>query len=66
MCRSGTNFPQQNLGSGSAFEAAAGTVANLMSRAKPALAPYDLSTATAGVPFTAGLYYVLSVTGTRI
>ena len=62
----GTNFPQQNLGSGSAFEAAAGTVANLMSRAKPALAPYDLSTATAGVPFTAGLYYVLSVTGTNL
>ncbi len=62
----GTNFPQQNLGSGSAFEAAAGTVANLMSRAKPALAPYDLSTATAGVPFTAGLYYVLSVTGTSL
>jgi hypothetical protein len=62
----GTAFPEQSLGSGAVFEAAAaGTVLNLMDRhaAHPALAPVDLALATAGVAFTAGVTYVLSLTG---
>jgi hypothetical protein len=62
----GTAFPQQNLGSETEFAAAAGAVVNLMNRAKPAFAAYDLATATAGVTFRDGIYYVLSLTGTSL
>jgi hypothetical protein len=62
----GTRFRKQVLGSGAAFEAAnAGTIVNLMEPATPlsSIAPYNLDTASAGVTFTAGVTYVLSLTG---
>ena len=62
----GTRFEQQALGSGAAFEASpAGAIVNLMASATPlsSIGPYDLATATAGVTFTAGVTYVLSLTG---
>ncbi|MGA3005035.1 MAG: hypothetical protein ABSE20_25275, partial [Acetobacteraceae bacterium] len=62
----GTLFQTQSIGSGAAFEAAAATVVNLMARAQPALAPYNLTLASAGVSFTAGVSYVLSITGTSL
>ena len=62
----GTVFQRQNIGSGAAFEAVAATVINLMARAQPALAPYDFVIASAGVAFTSGVAYVLSVTGTAL
>ena len=62
----GTNFQQQNLGSGAAFEAVSATVVNLMARDNPALAPYSLAIASAGVTFTAGVSYILSLTGTNL
>ena len=65
----GTSFPVQSLGAGGTFEAAtAGTVLNLMDshRAAPSFAPINLALATAGVTFTAGLSYVLSLTGTTL
>ena len=65
----GTSFFQQSLGDGGALESlTAGTVVNLMNRNLPAppLAPCNLATATAGVAFTAGIYYVLSLTGTSL
>ncbi len=65
----GTSFPEQPLGSASVFQSAAGgVVLNLLDRhtTSPAFAPYDLATATAGITFTAGVYYVLSLTGTNL
>jgi hypothetical protein len=63
----GTAFPEQALGSGAVFQAAkTGTVVNLMERSKPALAPFDLTIAAAGLTFTAGIYYVLSAVGTSL
>ena len=63
----GTAFPQQSLGSGAVFETeTAGTVLNLMNGAKPALAPFNLAISAAGVGFTTGIYYVLSLTGTNL
>ena len=65
----GTAFPQQPLGDGAALQAlTAGAAINLMDRhsPNPALAPITLATATAGVSFTAGVYYVLSLTGTNL
>ena len=65
----GTAFPEQPLGSGAALESVtAGTVVNLMDshRTNSAIAPYNLATATAGVTFTVGVYYVLSLTGTSL
>ena len=63
----GTAFPQQSLGAGSAFEAAAaGTVVNLMVGSQPALAPFALTLASAGVTFSAGVSYVLSLTGANL
>ena len=63
----GTAFPQQSLGSGAVFETeTAGTVLNLMNGAKPALAPFNLAISAAGVGFTTGIYYVLSLTGTSL
>lgn len=65
----GTSFPEQSLGDGAAFASqTAGTVLNLMDRhgAKPPLPPYDLALASAGVNFAAGIYYVLSLTGTDL
>ncbi|HVH76575.1 MAG TPA: hypothetical protein VM755_16790 [Stellaceae bacterium] len=62
----GTSFPEQPLGAGAAFAGATeGTALNLMDRHadKPSFPPVDIATATAGVGFTAGVYYVLSLTG---
>ena len=65
----GTSFPEQSLGDGSAFESeTAGTAVNLMDRhaKNPPFPPYDLTIASAGVSFTASIYYVLSLTGTNL
>lgn len=63
----GTAFPQQSLGAGSVFEAAAaGTVVNLMEGSQLAMAPFVLTLASAGVTFKAGIYYVLSLTGANL
>ncbi|SPE36931.1 hypothetical protein SBA3_2530003 [Candidatus Sulfopaludibacter sp. SbA3] len=65
----GTVFPEQSLGSGSAFAAdTGGTVLNLMAAHPdtPTLPPYDLSIAASGVAFAAGVYYVVSATGTTL
>jgi len=64
----GTAFAQQPLGDGAAFQAAAATTVNLLDRHSdtPALAPCNLALATAGVKFTAGVSYVLSLTGSTL
>ena len=63
----GTAFPQQSLGAGAAFESeTAGTVLNLMNFSKPALAPFNLTLAAAGIGFNAGVYYVLSLNGVNL
>jgi hypothetical protein len=65
----GTTFFQQSLGAGAAFESvSAGTVINMMNRslASPPYPVCNLATATAGVTFTAGIYYVLSLTGSNL
>jgi hypothetical protein len=65
----GTAFPQQTLGDGAALQSAmAGAVLNLVDRrlTPPPFPPYDLAVATAGVTFTAGIYYVLALTGTSL
>lgn len=65
----GTIFFQQELGDGAALEAlTSGMVVNLANRnlAAPSLASCNLATATAGVAFTAGVYYVLCLTGTSL
>jgi hypothetical protein len=62
----GTRFTQQALGAGAAFQASpAGTIVNLMasSTSQSSIVPYDLATGTAGVSFTEGVSYVLSLTG---
>ena len=63
----GTAFPQQAIGSGATFQSeTAGTVLNLMNLSKPALAPFNLTVASAGIAFTAGVSYVLSLNGTNL
>jgi hypothetical protein len=63
----GTAFPQQTIGSGTTFEAeTSGTVLNLMATSKPALAPFSLSLASAGVAFTTGVTYTFSLTGSDL
>ena len=63
----GTAFRQQALGAGSVFDSAQSSVViNLMASNQPALAPYVLPLASAGVSFTAGTSYVLSLTGTSL
>ena len=65
----GTVFSQQPLGVGATFHAAAaGATLNLLDRHSdtPALAPCDLALATARVKFTAGISYVLSLTGSTL
>lgn len=62
---SGTAFPEQSLGAGSAFKAlATGAVINLMERhnVDPGLAPYDLPITKLGVSLRVGVSYVLSLT----
>jgi hypothetical protein len=65
----GTSFPEQSLGDGATFESeTAGTALNLMDRhgKVPPFPPYDLALGSASVNFTAGVYYVLSLTGTNL
>jgi hypothetical protein len=59
----GTIFAQQNLGIGSAIQAATqGTIVNLMDRPHPnaAIVPFALTLSGLGLNFTAGITYVLS------
>ncbi len=60
----GTIFAQQNLGLGSAIQAATqGTIVNLMDRPHPnaAIVPFALTLSGLGLNFTAGTTYVLSL-----
>ena len=62
----GTAFAQQNLGAGSAIQAAtAGTIVNLMDRAHPnaAIVPFALTLSGLGLTLNAGITYVLSLSG---
>jgi hypothetical protein len=63
----GTAFGQQSLGVGTTFESeTAGRVLNLMAAATPALAPFSLNLASAGVTFTSGVTYTFSMTGNEL
>src|ERR1035438_8391258 len=63
----GTVFPQQTIGSGTTFGAeTAGTVLNLMAASTPALAPFNLTLASSGVTFTAGVTYTFSLIGSDL
>jgi hypothetical protein len=62
----GTIFAQQNLGAGSGIQAATGgTIVNLMDRTHPnaAIVPFALTLSGLGLNFTAGITYVLSLSG---
>jgi hypothetical protein len=63
----GTVFPQQSIGAGATFQTeTAGTVLNLMATATPALAPFSLNLASAGVTFKSGVTYTFSLTGSAL
>jgi hypothetical protein len=63
----GTAFPQQTIGSGTAFEAETdGTVLNLMAASTPALAPFSLTLASAGVALKGGVTYTFVLNGSAL
>ena len=66
----GTKFPQQSLGQGLGVEAL-GTAGGVLNINRPnsevtALPQFDLATASAGIPFLAGVTYILSLTGASL